>query len=294
VKKPNFFIIGAPKCGTTSLVSWLADHPNIYMSPVKEPCFFNRDGLYKIETVEEYEALFACAGPEHLAVGEASTHYLYSREAVPRIVEYNPEARFIVCIRNPIEMVQALHAERVWQGRETIKDFEKAWRLQDERRLGKHIPKTVRKDPQRLQYGAYCRLGEQLSRLYSLVPKERVLVIVLDDMAENPRNAYQKVLAFLGVPDDGRNEFPVLNRRKAVRWTFLSLLIRYAGNAKRAVGLNQRMGIGSRLRSLNRLPAQRSPLSPELKDELTAYFQDDIHLLEELLDRDLSGWCNDA
>jgi len=87
MKKPNFFILGAPKCGTTSLAMWLSEHPNIFMCPIKEPHYFNTDGLQRIKTLEQYESLFTDAKPEHVAVGEASTHYLYSKEAVPRILE---------------------------------------------------------------------------------------------------------------------------------------------------------------------------------------------------------------
>lgn len=290
MKKPNFFIIGAPKCGTTSLAAWLTLHPNVYVSPVKEPCFFNRDGLYRIGSLPKYEALFAKAGPEHVAVGEASTHYLYSREAVPRILEHNPDARFIVSIRNPIEMVQALHAERVWQGEETVKKFEDAWRLQEARQRGKYIPKTVHKDPERLQYGSYCRLGEQLTRLYAHVSKDRVLVLVLDDIAENPKREYQKVLNFLGIPDDGRDEFPVLNPRKAARSAYLSYVTLRLGDIKRALGITRPLGIARWISAVNTRQPRAGRLPDDLRAELHSYFAGDIHLLEQLLQRDFSRW----
>lgn len=295
MKKPNFFILGAPKCGTTSLAMWLSEHPNIFMCPIKEPHFFNVDGLRRIKSLKEYEKLFAKAGPEHLAVGEASTHYLYSKEAVPRILEYQPEAKFIVCIRNPIEMAPSLHAERVFNGVETVKDFEKAWKLQEERKKGKYIPRTIKKDPERLQYGAYCRLGEQLERLYKIVDKERVLVLVLDDIAQDPKREYQKVLSFLGVPYDGRNEFPVYNRRKIVRSVYLSYIIRtfsnISTNIKQIVGFNKEFKITSWMRhKLNKKFNKIETLSPEMKKELCNYFKDDIELLEKLLNRDFSHW----
>lgn len=260
------------------------------MSSPKEPHFFNRDGLFRIDTVIEYEALFAQANPGHIAVGEASTEYVNSHDAVPRILEYNPDARFIVCIRNPVDMAPSLHAERIWRGEERARRFEDAWRLQDLRSTGMAIPKTIRKNPERLQYGAYCRLGEQLGRLFSHVPKERVLVIVLDDMAANPVVEYQRVLSFLGVPNDGRDEFPVLNQRKAVRFVLLSYITRCWGEMKRAVGIKRRLGIGSRLRNLNRQRPQGIPELSSMRAELISYFQEDVRLLEGLLHRDLSRW----
>jgi len=291
MKKPNFFIIGAPKCGTTSLAAWLNAHPNIYMAPVKEPHFFNTDGMRSIERLEEYEELFAQVRPEHIAVGEASTHYLYSREAVPNILKHNPEAKFIVSVRNPIEMAPALHAERLWQGRETVRSFEEAWRLQEERKQGKYIPQTLRDDPERLQYGAYCRLGEQLARLFSLVSKEKVLVLVLDDIAENPAREYRKILAFLEVPDDGRTEFPAYNRRKNVKSVHLSYLLKRAGMLKRRLGIKEPLGIYRLVQErLNKGETMKKDIPAQLRAELAAYFDDDIRLLEEILQRDFSRW----
>jgi hypothetical protein len=289
--KPNFFILGAPKCGTTSLAIWLAEHPQIYMSPIKEPHFFNRDGMYVTETLEEYEALFAGVEKHHLAIGEASTHYLYSREAVPRILQYQSDAKFIVCIRNPIEMAPSLHAERVWNGMEVIKDFEKAWRLQESRRKGKFIPATVRRDPERLQYGEYCKLGEQLKRLYSIVSRDRVLVLVLDDMAQNPAQEYRKVLQFLGVDDTFQPEFKIYNSRKEVRWPFLSFLFRYASQMRRTLGFKRPLDLYNKIQfSFNAIQAERYVLSASMRAELVSFFAQDIALLSQLLNRDFTKW----
>lgn len=290
MKKPNFFIIGAPKCGTTSLAAWLAEHPNIFMSPIKEPQFFNKDGLTTTATLEDYEALFASAGTEHIAVGEASAHYLYSREAVPGILDYNPDAKFIVCLRNPIEMVQSLHSGRVWQGRDNVKDFAQAWRLQEDRKMGKHIPRAARRDPERLQYGAYCRLGEQLSRLYKQGPRLRTLPLLLDDIRDNPRREYLKVLAFLSVPDDNRRDFPVHNRRKETRYPFLAYMIQTAGELKRMLGIKKIPWAAGFLSGINTKPPQGGLLPAELLEELKVYFNSDIDLLGKLLNRDLSEW----
>ena len=110
LRKPNFFILGAPKCGTTSLAAWLGEHPNIFVSSEKEPNFFNTEDKRGItNTLEQYEDLFREAGTEHVAVGEATVWYLSSPEAIDRILKYNSDARFIVMVRNPLEMAPALH-----------------------------------------------------------------------------------------------------------------------------------------------------------------------------------------
>lgn len=292
MKKPNFFIIGAPKCGTTSLAVWLSEHPQIYFSPRKEPHYFNQDGLTTTHNLQEYEALFANAQQEHIAVGEGSTHYLYSQVAVPKILDYNPDSRFIVCLRNPVEMAPALHSECIWQGEETVESFQHAWHLQPERRLGKQIPLTVKEDPERLQYGAYCRLGEQLERLYRNVAKEQALPILLDDLRENPKQEYQKILDFLGIAPDNRKEFPAYNRRKRVHSVMLSQLVGNLVFLKKRLGLGKRLHIASSIRKLNgkRFSQNTSQLSPVFIADLKSYFRDDIRLLETLLARDLSKW----
>ena len=203
MKKPNFFIIGAPKCGTTSLAAWLSEHPNVYMSPVKEPNFYNADlGNHEL-TRREYELLFKKATANHKAVGEASTSYLFSQVAVSRIEqEFAGKVQYIVTVRNPIDMAHSFYEELVVLGYEHIKEFSKAWQLSEERSKG-HAVTRLCHEPKLLDYKSVCKLGEQVERLFRIVPRDRVLVLVLDDVKANPRGEYLKVLDFLGVPDDG-------------------------------------------------------------------------------------------
>ena len=168
--KPNFFIIGAPKCGTTSLASWLAEHPEIYFSPTKEPHYFNTDHRRFLNSLQGYERLFAGATVQHRAVGEASVWYMYSAAAVANILDYAGEAKFIVMLRNPIEMAPSLHEELVFTGREDVKEFAEAWSLQDVRRNGQKLPPMVW-EPKYVQYGDLCSLGVQLDRVFRLVRK---------------------------------------------------------------------------------------------------------------------------
>src|SRR5271168_2527435 len=167
--KPDFFIIGAPKCGTTSLAAWLSEHPDIYMS-LKEPHFFNTDHNRFLNTLEGYERLFVGAGERHAAVGEASVWYLSSSTAVKNILDYSPQARFIVMLRNPVDMVISLHEEQLFTGREDVADFAEAWNLQDQRRNGRRLP-TMVWEPKYVQYGDLCSLGAQVARLLEAVPR---------------------------------------------------------------------------------------------------------------------------
>lgn len=296
MKKPNFFIIGAPKCGTTSLAAWLAEHPNIYMSPVKEPHFFCTDLQYiNIHNLHDYLLLFKGASKEHKAVGEASTCYLFSKTAVPNIEKELPGSRYIVMIRNPVDMAYSLHEQQLFSGYEHIKDFAQAWRLSEERAQGRKVTKWCR-DPKLLDYKSVCKLGEQLERLFRIVPRDRVLVLVLDDIKENPRREYLKVLDFLGVPDDGRTTFPIYNPAKERRWPRLQKVVftmsKISPRIKKALGIPTNWGIGifTALDKINIRYRPRPPMPPALRAELVEFFRSDIQLLSQLLDRDFSEW----
>ena len=111
---PDFFIIGAPKSGTTSLSEYLRAHPGIFFSQPKEPFFYSEDYTHpgRISRRGDYLALFAGAPPGAL-LGEGSTWYLRSAVAVPRILQDNPDARFIVMLREPLAMLRSLHAHQL-------------------------------------------------------------------------------------------------------------------------------------------------------------------------------------
>src|SRR5258708_5345567 len=133
---PNFFIIGAPKCGTTALCKYLRENPRIFISTPKEPKYFDFDLSYPVKMNREaYLALFSKADPRfQSAIGEASTSYLFSTRAVPEILKFNPGAKFIVMLRNPVELVQGWHNQCIIAGQEDILDFEEAWRAESERK----------------------------------------------------------------------------------------------------------------------------------------------------------------
>ena len=213
-KDPNFFIVGAPKCGTTSLAAWLAGHPQVYMSPDKEPYHFATDmGYTNFRDQKKYLSLFSDVPNEQTAVGEASAGYLYSRSAIKNILDNNSKSKFIAVVRNPIEMAQSLHQQFVYDGEETILSFEQAWQAQERRKKGIDIPKATR-EPRFLLYFEACQLGSQIQQMYERVNKHNRLILVLDDIRDNPRREWLKTQQFLGIQDDQRNEFPTLNQAK--------------------------------------------------------------------------------
>jgi hypothetical protein len=237
-----------------------------------------------------YEDLFAAAKPEHTFRIDASTTYLYSSHAITRILAYAPDARVIAMVRNPVDMVVLLHAQRLFDGDDNVKDFAAAWRLQPDRIEGKHLPWLCR-TPALLQYGPNCRLGEQIERLFRTVPAEQQHVIILDDLKTNPHNEWTRLLRFLELDDDGRTEFPVHNAAKRNRSTHLRTTTRIVAQAKEALRLPRfRLGVLRTIDSVNRQEQPNDRIAPALRAELYEYFRDDVRLLGELLKRDFSGW----
>ncbi|WP_022978521.1 sulfotransferase family protein [Nevskia ramosa] len=299
-RMPNTFLIGAPKSGTTALASWLAAHPQVCFSSRKEPGYFARDfpphaDIQAHFDPDRYRALFT-PEPQHRVIAEGSTNYLLSADAVPAILALNPNARFIVSLRNPLELAPALHMQQCYMLNEDQADFADAWRLQVPRARGEQIPAGCRQ-PRFLQYAAFARTGEQIERLLRLVPRSSVHIIRFDALRADPGAVYRQTLAFLGLDDDGRNDFPVVNGAHRRRYPDLARLLLNPPALLRAplwrlrkTLRSARLPLVEALRERQRQDMVREPLSPALRAELARHFADDIRLLERLLGWDLSDW----
>jgi len=287
--KPNFFILGAPKCGTSSLAFWLYRHPEVYIAPMKEPNYYNTDlAGQRVSTPEAYARLFDGATERHRAIGEASAWYLYSQSAVPNILDEIPDARFIVCLRNPVEMARSLHGQQIFSSNEHIERFEDAWEAQPARAEGRDVLPTC-SDPKLLLYGPACRLGSQLERLYENCRKDRVHCVFLDDMRADSRAIYLGALDFLDVEDDGQTAFPTVNSAHRRRSKGLARTIKRVGLLKQRLSL-PRLGIARKIEKFNRTKNTRQPMSSATRAMLVDYFRDDIALLQKLTERDLGQW----
>ena len=280
---PNFFILGAPKCGTTSLARWLEQHPQVFMSPIKEPHYYSTDLANRsIQSADRYARLFDGVTEAHRAIGEASTWYLFSQEAVAKIEREHPGGRYIVMTRDPVAMAHSLyhHNRRVLH--EDQSTFEAAWRLQEERAAGRHLPVDCT-EPAFLQYFAACSLGSLLRRLYEQVPAERVLHVPLEWVQKDPVREYQRVLSHLGVDDDGRENFPPANEARGYRSRVLQRALRFGGRLRLALGINRGLGLGR----LNERPREKERLHPEFLQRLESAFAEERALLDAFVEEDM-------
>lgn len=295
VVRPNLFIVGAPKCGTTAWVSYLGTHPAIYFSEMKEPNFFAHDfpRMRLAGTVKAYERLFAGAGAAKV-VGEASAMYLYSREAAEAIRQYNPEARILIFLRPRQDFIPALHHQLLYRFVEPLENLEEAWRLSGVR-PGDTVPRTCR-DPKLLDYKAFGRFGEQVARYFAAFPREQIHVVQFEDWTSGPRRAYLDIVRFLELQDDGRTEFPLINEAKSFRYAWLGRLIAHPPAVARfAVGLLKKitgrsaLGIGAKAAELVAEKGYRTGIRRELRDEISRYYAEDDRVLKLLLLEELKA-----
>ena len=295
---PNFFIVGAPKCGTSALHQYLRFHPHICFSRPKEPSYFCTDfpDYGNVSSVHEYLLCFNHCRYPIKAAGEGTTWYLYSREAVQNILDFNAEAKFIVMMRNPVDLVYSLHGQLLFMMDEDIADFEAAWKLQDERTVGRHISQYCR-EPKFLQYREVGKVGAQLTRMLELVDSRRVKVILFDDFVSDTEKIYNEVLNFLDVQSDGRVDFPKINENKEYLNQHIARLLHRppAGVIEASKILKKILKIGSfgiisELHNFNSRNIQRPALKPTFRRQLLDEFDEDITKIENLLERDLTHW----
>jgi hypothetical protein len=291
--RPDFFIVGAPKCGTTSLHRWLIGHPQVFMPALpKEPQFFARDRLARVgmrypEELARYMSLFESEAARLAPrAGEASTAYLESPDAPSRVHDFNPGARIIAMLRNPVDMAASLHSMRVFQGLERITDLRSA--LDDERarpgfgQVG---------DQSAVHYRDRARFSVMLPRWFERFGRERVHVIVLNDLAAAPDEELERVERFLDIDPTYRPaSFRRYNEREWPRSLLLARLHLALRQPWTATNVPARLRRGSYhvVGRLNRQRIARPKMPPSLRLQLQEEFAPEVEALSGLLGRDLA------
>lgn len=311
--RPGFFIVGAPKCGTTALYTYLSMHKQVYMPWIKEPHYFatelERSRVRPIDDFAEYLGIFEPCGAQYKVAGEASVFYLASPNAIQNIERFNGQAKIILIVRDPIDMFTSLHSQLYFTLDEDLKDARSAWRAQADRRQERGIPRTCR-IPNILQYQSTCSLGALTQKVLDIFPREQVKIILFDDFVTATRSVYEEVLAFLGISNDGRTQFPRVNENKVARFRSVASLYHDKGilrpfwrafekqRSVRGVSYNSVLhpiySVAHRLyMRLNTKTVKRSPLSPNFRSELREAFQKDVERLSKIVGRNLDHWLTD-
>lgn len=295
INKPLFFVVGAPKCGTTALCEYLEQHPQIFMCPVKEPNFFGKDltGIKAAENLDEYLKLFCNSGSK--IAGEGSVWYLFSKTAAKEIYDFNPHAKIIIMLRNPIDVMYSLHNQLVYDGdNEDIEDFELAIKAEKDRKKGLRIPKTCNR-PESLLYTEVVEFTEQVKRYFDIFGVSNVKIIVYDDFKEQTLKVYKEVLSFLNVDCNFQPRIKIINPSKRVKSKALQNFLVERPPIVQRISKSIlpkiiRYRIFMMLKMLNTQYETRFPMKPALRKQLQSDFQEEIKCLSKLLERDLTYW----
>jgi hypothetical protein len=293
---PNFLVIGAPKSGTTSLYRYLKSHPEIYLSPIKEPRYFAfpdtrpvfvgpHRTLPVVWKIADYRRLFEARTTQPVA-GEMSPLYLYHQCSPGAIHKLIPNAKLIAILRDPAERAYSHFCHNRRDGLEPLADFAAALDAEEKR-----IAKGWYSKYHYRNHGYYAR---QLRRYLELFPREQMLILVYDDMVADCPGFLKRICSFLGV--DENHSFDTSERDNVTvgipRTFILRRLLSSAGPAKRTirgtVPLKMRSSLFHRFSKL--LWAPKPEFRPEVRAQLVSEFKPDILELEQIINRDLSPW----
>ncbi|MEL7331415.1 MAG: sulfotransferase [Cyanobacteria bacterium J06560_2] len=297
---PNFLIFGVQKAGTTSIYGYLSQHPQVYVSPLKETDFFCRDlseaaaeaatgpqltrgGRKKILTLADYEELFSGVTDE-IAIGETSPNYLFRHEqAVPGIQANAPNAKLIAILRNPVERAYSdylMHVRQVVGNR-------------------KPLAEQVATSPESSHTLLKGRYYEGMKHFLAVFGPEQVTVFLYDELRKDTPGLMRQIYSIIGV-DPG---FEANTERKAQtaqvpKNQSVNQLLQtknplrtIAGSVlRRVLPEEKRQALRSRLIAANSTGKEGLPLSAEDRQLLENYYREDVKRLQDLLKRDLSGW----
>lgn len=283
-------------------------NPQICFSRPKEPHYFTRlDHTPDAEELQRnyLERFFAHCTSSNRVQGEGSVSYLYIPGVIERILHLNPNAKFIVQLRNPLTMLPSYHLRMQYLLQEDEPDFATAWGLQSERTLGNHVPEHCL-DTRLLLYSEAAKFGVQIERLFNLAGRDQTHVIVFDDFVDDTLGVYQNTLRFLGIDYDGQTDFERRYESQMYRYRWLQRMffVPATSDGKVFSTLQQRTrkynedgskrkSLIKRLTDFNKVRQSTAPLTPHLAETIRETLRPDVQNLSRLLGRDLNYWLDE-
>lgn len=290
-RKIDFMIIGTQKAGSSSLHYYLSQHPDIYLPPLKDVQFFERDEYYR-ELDDVLKAIYKGVNDEKL-IGGSDVNLLYFYHTAERLYKYNPNMKLIAILRNPIDRAYSAYWAAVRDGFESCKTFEEAISLEMDRRKGSLRERGI------LTYLEHGHYDEQLGYYYTVFPKEQIYVMLLEDLKDNPEQTIKDLLTWLGVKPDLTNislsKKSNVSSLSKVPWlqklftkeTFLSKTYRKLPPSLRIL-IYERIYLT--FREINSKPYKYPPMSIKTRKKLINYYEPHIKRLSNMLNRDLTHW----
>ena len=276
MRLPDFLVLGALKCGTSSLHSYFGAHPALYTSPrLKEINYFaydpeaNSGAPAWARTQQEYAAFFEDA-PSDALVGEVAPVYLASALAPARIHDTIPDAKLIAVLRDPVQRAWSHYLMTVRSGRRALD------------------PEDAFADPTR-NYIRLSYYADSLARYYDRFPPEQIKVVLFERLQHERDSVMSELFDFLGVDTSFRPPPQVRGRGYVPRSTGFERLLRHPLMLRaRSMLPSSVRSLGRGLRSLNARPAPELP--PSVRERTRGWFDEDMHRVEALTGLDVSGW----
>lgn len=286
--KVDFFIVGAPKAGTTSLYHYLNEHPKISMSSIKEPNYFSHEELetqklyYKSHTInslDSYHNLFPTRDANFI-YGEASVSYLFYKNVAEKIKTYNKNAKIIILLRNPIERAFSHYLMDARLGL-ISKSFESV------------VDCYEITSKNKLFYQQYIELGkyyDQISNYKRLFNDKNILIIDYEDFKNKTSLCVSNVFDFLQIDTSFMPNLDLThNTFRKPKFTFIKNL--YSSQSIRRV-MNKL--IPSKFKNnINQIVFDKEDkpiLSQDLRERLKSIFKNDVNKLSDMLNKDFSKW----
>jgi hypothetical protein len=291
--RPSFYLVGAPKAGTSALAALLDQHPQISMCHIKESNFHCPDlDLPKPKSEQEYLSLFSVT-PDTKVLADASILSLYSHQSAQSITQYVPHPKILMILRNPVDAMYAWYSQMSFVRNEPLSSFQAALDAEAERKQGRLIPTygSTKFCPQLLFYRDIMRYAEQIERYFSVLSRDQIMIFTYDDFKADSAAVYSKVLDFLEL-DSFTPKSQQVNANKERRMPGLHSFLKktLAEPAKALLPTKTRSDLIVLIDKINSREVKRPQMDEQLKADLQAECLPDIIRLEKLIGRDLSHW----
>jgi hypothetical protein len=293
-RMPNLFLIGAAKAGTTALYDYLAQHPQVFLSQVKEPMFFSREEYYA-RGLDWYEDEYFEGAEDYPVRAEATPHYLYwSEKVAPRIKEVYGErpVKFIASFRDPVSRAYSWYWNMVREGREDL-DFDEALQV-EERRLRQNRYELYQRGSMVYGYSAGSRYASLLQPYLELFSPESFFFVFQDDLKSRANETCEEIFEFLGIDSSTQintsNSNPAAMPRSRLLHKTLRQRSLFKEFIKPFIPIRVRRPLKSKLMDVNLKETSYVPLDRQLAHELRLSYRTEIEKLEKITGRDLSSW----
>jgi hypothetical protein len=293
-RMPNLFIVGAAKAGTTALYDYLAQHPQVFLSRVKEPMFFSREEYYA-RGLDWYEDFYFRGAENYPVRAEATPHYLYwSEKVAPRIKEVYGERsiKFIVSFRDPVSRAYSWYWNMVREGREEL-DFDEALRV-EEHRLEQNRNELYQLGSMVYGYSAGSRYVSLLQPYLELFSAEDFFFVFQDDLKSRVNETCANIFEFLGIESSIQISSSNRNPAAMPRSRLLHKTLRQRSLLKEFIKPfmpgRVRRRVKSKMLQANLKETPYAPLDPQLAHDLRLSYRTEIEKLEKITGRELSSW----